>query len=68
MSKNLIIKIKKDGSIEAKTKGIKGKSCEEYVKVIEELTDSKVIRKEYTEEYYQNENENFNQEKERIIN
>ena len=32
MSKKLIIKIKKDGTIEAETKGIKGKSCEDYVK------------------------------------
>ncbi len=57
MTKKLIIKIRKDGSIEAETKGIKGKKCEDYIKIIEELTDSKVINKEYTPEYHENEEE-----------
>ena len=68
MSKKLIIKIKKDGSIEAETKGIKGKKCENYVKLIEELTDSKVIDKEYTSEFYENEEELYNNERDRVIN
>jgi len=68
MSKKLIIKIKKDGSIEAETKGIKGKKCEDYVKLIEELTDSKVIDKEYTSEFYENEEELYNNERDRVIN
>ena len=63
MSKKLIIKIRKDGTIEAETKGIKGKKCEDYIKVIEELTDSKVINKEFTQEYYENEEEIFLEEK-----
>lgn len=63
MSKKLIIKIKKDGTIEAETKGIKGKSCEDYVKLIEELTDSRVIDKEFTWEYYEEEEEIVDLEK-----
>ena len=55
MSKKLIITIRKDGTIEAQTKGIKGKKCEDYIKVIEELTDSKAINIEYTSEYNQQE-------------
>ncbi|RAP46630.1 MAG: hypothetical protein BZ136_07400 [Methanosphaera sp. rholeuAM74] len=62
MSKKLIIKIKKDGTIEAETLGIKGKKCEDYIKIIEELTDSKVIKKEYTHEYNETEEEEVNQE------
>lgn len=68
MSKKLIIKIKKDGTIEAETKGIKGKSCEDYAKIVEELTDSKVISKEYTREYYENEEYNIIQEQNKQIN
>lgn len=63
MTKKLIIKIRKDGTIEAETKGIKGKKCEDYIKVIEELTDSKVINKEFTNEYYEDEEEILNEEK-----
>ncbi len=68
MSKKLIIKIKKDGTIESETKGIKGKKCEDYIPVIEKLTDSKVINKEYTREYYENTEELHNQEVKKIIN
>ncbi len=67
MSKKLIIKIKKDGTIEAETKGIKGKKCEDYIKLIEELTDSKVVEKEYTKEYYENDEELINQNRDKQL-
>lgn len=62
MSKKLIIKICKDGTIEAETKGIKGKKCEDYIGIIEELTNSKMVEKEYTQEYYEEEVTLQNQE------
>ena len=68
MSKKLIIKIKKDGTVEAETKGIKGKRCEDYAKIIEQLTDSKIISKEYTREYYEEEQEQTIQEQNRQLN
>ncbi|WP_323735862.1 DUF2997 domain-containing protein [Methanosphaera sp. ISO3-F5] len=68
MSKKLIIKIKKDGTIESETKGIKGKKCENYIPLIEKLTDSKVINKEYTQEYYENTDEIHNQAFKKITN
>lgn len=68
MSKKLIIKIKKDGTVEAETKGIKGKKCEDYIKVIEELTDSKAINVEYTSEYYEDEEELINTHKDKQLN
>ncbi len=68
MSKQLIIKIRKDGTIEAQTKGIKGKKCEDYIKLIEELTDSKVVDKQYTSEYYETEEELVNSQKDTITN
>ena len=47
------IRICPDGMVYAETKGIKGKACSDYGKVIEQLTDAKVLDKEFTEEYYQ---------------
>ncbi len=67
MSK-LIIKIKKDGTIEAETKGIKGKKCDDYVKIIEELTNSKTVNLEHTKEYYENEEENISNNTEKQLN
>ncbi|MBA2214184.1 DUF2997 domain-containing protein [Sellimonas intestinalis] len=49
------IRICPDGLIYAETKGIKGKKCSDYEKVIEQLTGAKVIEKEFTEEFYQEE-------------
>ena len=61
MTGKLIIKIKKDGSIESETIGIKGKSCENYIKLIEELTESKVTDIRHTREYYEtSEDDNVN--------
>ena len=68
MSKKLIIKIRKDGTLEAETKGIKGKKCEDYIKVIEELTDSKVIKSEHTQEYYEDEAEVYISQTDKLIN
>jgi len=67
MSK-LIIKIKKDGTVEAETKGIKGKKCDDYVKIIEELTNSKTVNLEHTKEYYEDEEENINNNREKQLN
>ena len=55
MGKQLIIKIDKDGTVNAKTIGIKGKQCEKYISIIENLTESQTVDSEYTEEYYESE-------------
>ncbi|MDO5826257.1 MAG: DUF2997 domain-containing protein [Methanosphaera sp.] len=68
MSKKLIITIKKDGSIDAQTKGIKGKKCEDYIKIVEELTNSKSVNIEYTAEYNQQEEEAVEYESEKELN
>ncbi len=47
------IRICPDGLIYAETKGIKGKKCSDYEKVIEQLTGAEVIEREFTEEFYQ---------------
>ncbi|MDQ9822365.1 DUF2997 domain-containing protein, partial [Acinetobacter sp. 163] len=44
-----------DGLVYAETNGIKGKKCTDYEKIIEQLTGAKILEREYTEEFYQEE-------------
>ena len=60
--KKLKIKLLPDGSIEMTTVGIKGKKCVDYVKLLEELTDSKTRKQEFTPEYYEKEYEYITQD------
>ena len=55
MAKKLQIKLLPDGTIQVETFGIKGKKCEEYIPLIEELTNAKVVSKSYTKEFYETE-------------
>ncbi len=49
----LKIKLLPDGTIEMETKGIKGKKCLDYAKVLEQLADAKAEKIDKTDEYYQ---------------
>ena len=49
----LKIKIRRDGTIEMETLGIKGKKCLDYAKVLEQLADVKIETTEKTKEYYE---------------
>lgn len=60
--KKLKIKLLPNGAIEMTTEGIKGKKCVDYVKLLEELTDSKVQEQEFTPEYYEEEYEYIQQD------
>lgn len=51
----LKIKLLPDGTIQMETKGIKGKKCMDYAKVLERLADAKIYKQAKTEEYYQEE-------------
>ncbi len=53
--KQLKIKLLPNGEIQMETIGIKGKKCLDYVKFIEQLTDAKVQKQEFTKEYYEQE-------------
>ena len=55
MSKQIQVRVYPDGRIESKTLGIKGKSCLNYIKEVENLTGSKTVKSEFTKEYYENE-------------
>ena len=52
MKRQIEIKINKDGTIEARTIGVTGKQCEEYILLLEELLEARTLSSEYTEDYY----------------
>ena len=51
----LIVKINPDGTISVETLGIKGKKCKDYMNIMEEMLNSKIIDSSYTEEFYEEE-------------
>jgi len=53
--KRIRVQIFRDGTIKADVMGIKGKSCTDYIEVLEQLLDAEVIDSEYTAEYYETE-------------
>lgn len=59
MAKRIQVQIFPDGRVQAKTQGIKGKKCTEYIKVLEEILEAETIDSEYTSEYYETEDVNI---------
>lgn len=53
MSKQIQVRILKDGTIEAVTNGIKGAACTSYIPQLEQLLNAKVETSEYTSEFYE---------------
>lgn len=53
--KKIKIKISPNGEIKMRTEGIKGKECEQYIKILSDIIDVKITEKQYTEEYYEEE-------------
>ncbi|UTR13185.1 DUF2997 domain-containing protein [Salipaludibacillus sp. LMS25] len=52
-NKKLRIEITPDGKINAKTLGMTGDECLQYVTLLENLLDAEAIDSEFTEDYYQ---------------
>ena len=55
MAKQMKIRVYPNGKIESETVGIKGKSCLNYIKEVENLTGAKTIKSEFTNEYNETE-------------
>lgn len=55
MAKQIKIRVYPNGKIESKTVGIKGKSCLNYIKEIENLTGAKTVKSEFIKEYNETE-------------
>ncbi len=51
MSRRIAVTINRDGSIKAETLGIKGKTCLDYVPLLEELLDAETVQSEFTADY-----------------
>ena len=61
MSKQIQIRILKDGTVEAVTNGIKGAECTSYIPILEDLLQAKTENSNYTDEYYEEESLQTNQ-------
>jgi hypothetical protein len=53
MAKKLIISIDKNGFATAEVSGAKGKKCLDYIALLEDILEGKMVSKEYTQEYYE---------------
>ena len=51
MPRRIRIEIRPDGRILARTDGVKGRSCANYIALIEEILDAQTATSEYTAEY-----------------
>ncbi len=71
MEKKIQIRIMPDGTVESKTINIRGKECTKYAEIISNLTDSRIIAQQHTEEYYEvvgnTRNEEENQKERQVI-
>ena len=62
MGKQIQVRSYPDGKIEAKTLGVKGKQCKDYIPLLEQVLKARAIENVYTDEYYQEENQIENDE------
>ena len=53
MMKTIELKIYKDGRIDAETHGIRGKTCLDYVGILEQLTGARAVDSDFTAEYFE---------------
>lgn len=55
MSKRIQLRVYPDGRIEAEVQGVKGKTCTDYIAVLEELLEAETIESAFTPEYFETE-------------
>ncbi len=51
MSRRIAVTINRDGSIKAETLSIRGKTCLDYVPLLEELLEAETIESAFTADY-----------------
>ncbi|GEP88999.1 Protein of unknown function [Chitinophaga terrae (ex Kim and Jung 2007)] len=56
--RKLVISIDKEGNVTAEINGVKGPSCKDYEKLIEQLVDGMITDETLTSEFYEQENKN----------
>lgn len=51
--KSVTLRIRRDGTVEAETHGIKGRECLPHTAELERLLDAEAVDSEYTPEFYE---------------
>ena len=51
MTKQLVVKLRADGSVDAETFGMHGAECLEYIEALEALLDAETVSSSFTEDY-----------------
>ena len=51
--RSLTLRIRRDGTVEAETRGMKGRECLPYIAELERLLDAEAIDSDYTGEFYE---------------
>lgn len=49
--KQLVVNVRKDGTVHAETVGMKGPECLDYFAVLEDLLEAEVVSSTYTDDY-----------------
>lgn len=62
MDKRIRFEITSDGKVYAKTLGMDDETCLDYVEILEDLLDAKVVDSNYTEEFLQAQQKEINEE------
>lgn len=55
MSKTIKVLIQRDGRVRVDVEGVKGKTCTNYIRLLEEVLDAETVDSAYTPEYYESE-------------
>lgn len=50
--KGIVVRIRRDGTVEAETVGIEGPACLDYIPVVERLCEARVVDSQFTPEFY----------------
>jgi Protein of unknown function (DUF2997) len=53
MTKQVRVQIFPDGNVQADIQGIKGKTCVDYIRILEDILDAKAVDSSYSPEYYE---------------
>lgn len=58
MAKKIILSIDKNGFVNGHIKGASGRKCMDYLELLEKIVEGEIISHEFTDEYFQTEQEN----------
>lgn len=65
--KRVQIRLFPNGTVRAEVKGVKGKKCTDYIRILEELLEAETIDSDYTAEYYEKEVEQLRNKESTVL-